>query len=208
MVDDEDYLKELIRYIHLNPVRAKLVSDPLQYFWSSHKAYLEIEEFSWLTMERVLKKFDTEPKIAIRNLEKYILKGIGIETEFDFESGCISGMLGNQAFVEEILVTTGTIKHKKIELTDLIAKVCEIHNITQEQLCMPGKHSKNSLARALLAFFVREIEHISFASLAKILGRDSSTLTQLASRFEIKVTSNPTAAKNVEIMRDWLSTKI
>ena len=81
LVDDEDYLKELIRYIHLNPVRAKLVSDPQQYFWSSHKAYLELDEFSWLTKERLLKKFDNVPKLAIGSYEKYILKGIGVETE-------------------------------------------------------------------------------------------------------------------------------
>ncbi len=204
LIDDEDYLKELIRYIHLNPVRAKLVSDPLQYFWSSHRAYFELDEFSWLTKERVLKKFDIEPKNVIRNYERYVLKGIGVETEFDFKSGCIAGMIGNRAFVEEIMVTTCAIKHKKIELTDLITKVCEIHNITHEQLCMPGKHAKNSLARALLAFFVRKTNHISFASLANILGRDPSTLTQLASRFEIKVISNPTAAQNVEDMRRWL----
>jgi hypothetical protein len=73
---------------------------------------------------------------------------------------------------------------------------------------MPGKHAKNSLARALLAFFVRETEHISFASLAKILGRDPSTLTQLASRFEIKAISNTTAAKNVEDMRRWLENSL
>jgi REP element-mobilizing transposase RayT len=203
LVDDKNYLKELIRYIHPNPVRAKLVTDPLHYFWSSYRAYLGLEEFSWLTVERVLKKFDIELKKAIKNFEKYILKGIGIETEFDFKSGGIEGIVGNREYVDEIM-TTCAIKHKKIELTDLIMKVCEIHNITQEQLCMPGKHIKNSLARALLAFFVREIEYISFASLAKILKRDPSTLTQLASRFEIKASSDPTVAKNVEKMRNWL----
>jgi len=53
-------------------------------------------------------------------------------------------------------------------------------------------------------FFVREFEHISFASSAKILGRDSSTLKQLASRFEIEAISDQTVAKNVENMRRWL----
>lgn len=204
LVDDEDYLKELIRYIHLNPVRAKLVCDPLEYFWSSHRAYLKLHEFSWLTKERVLKKFDIEPENAIKNYEKYILKGIGVETEFDFKFGCTAGIIGDQTFIEEVMVTRCAIKHKKIELIDLITKVCEMHSISYEQLCLPGKHAKNSLARALLAFFVRETGHISFASLANILGRDSSTLTQLASRFEIKVKNNPIVAKSVEDMRCWL----
>lgn len=40
LVDDDDYLKELIRYIHLNPVRAGGVADPQYYVWSSHRAYM------------------------------------------------------------------------------------------------------------------------------------------------------------------------
>jgi putative transposase len=32
LVDDATYIKELVRYIHLNPVRAHLVSYPEQYF--------------------------------------------------------------------------------------------------------------------------------------------------------------------------------
>jgi len=65
-------------------------------------------------------------------------------------------------------------------------------------------YAKNSLARALLAFFVREIEHISFASLAHILERDISILTQLTSRFELKIHNNSAAAKSVEDTRRWL----
>ncbi len=34
------YLSELVRYIHLNPVRAKMVRRPEDYVWSSHRAYL------------------------------------------------------------------------------------------------------------------------------------------------------------------------
>ncbi len=39
LIDREAYLLELVRYIHLNPVRAGLVSDPLDYPWSSHCAH-------------------------------------------------------------------------------------------------------------------------------------------------------------------------
>jgi len=31
------YLLELVRYLHLNPVRAKLVNSPSEWFWSSHR---------------------------------------------------------------------------------------------------------------------------------------------------------------------------
>lgn len=44
IVDKENYLLELSRYIHLNPVRAKIVYLPGQYIWSSYRAYTGIEK--------------------------------------------------------------------------------------------------------------------------------------------------------------------
>src|SRR4026209_1403179 len=36
----DSYLQELIRYIHLNPVRAKMVKEVSAWKWSSHQEYL------------------------------------------------------------------------------------------------------------------------------------------------------------------------
>jgi REP element-mobilizing transposase RayT len=38
-VEDDSYFLGLIRYIHLNPLEAKLVEDPYQYKWCSYKEY-------------------------------------------------------------------------------------------------------------------------------------------------------------------------
>lgn len=43
----------LLRYIHLNPVEAKLVSHPEKYRWSSHNAYLNRADFTWLHRDRI-----------------------------------------------------------------------------------------------------------------------------------------------------------
>ncbi len=40
LVDTDAYLLELIRYTHLNPVRAGIVAQPALYPWSSHHAYV------------------------------------------------------------------------------------------------------------------------------------------------------------------------
>lgn len=205
LVDDEDYLKELIRYIHLNPVRTNLVPFPQQYSWSSLRAYMGLDEFCWLTKDRVFKKFNFERENAVKNFEKYVLQGIGVETDSDFKFGHSEGILGNQDFIDDIMVKISKIQQRKIKLTNLAEKVCEINDITQEQLCMPGKLAKQ--ARALLVFLVflvREIDCISLENLAQFLERDSNTLAQLASRFEIKIAKDPLAAYNVEMLRDWL----
>jgi len=48
LVDSNRYLKELVRYIHLNPVRAGIVSLPEQYQWSSHNTYLGASDLVWM----------------------------------------------------------------------------------------------------------------------------------------------------------------
>jgi putative transposase len=40
LVDKDEYLIPLSRYIHLNPVRAKVVSSPEKYNWSSYASYI------------------------------------------------------------------------------------------------------------------------------------------------------------------------
>lgn len=204
LVDDELYLKELIRYIHLNPIRAGLITDPQQYLWSSHRAYMELDEFVWLYKDRVLKKFHYERKNAVSNYEKYLLKGIGIETEFDFKSGYASGMIGDSEFVDRILTTVNLKQKRKVELSDLVVKVCEQCNLTHEELCKAGKHAKQSQARALLALLVREIDDLSLENLGQLLGREPSGLTKLATRLEIKSTRDATIARNILEMRCWL----
>ena len=42
--DKDAYLLELVRYIHLNPVRAKIVKVPEDYVWTGHLSYLGGEE--------------------------------------------------------------------------------------------------------------------------------------------------------------------
>jgi len=51
LIDADSYLLELIRYIHLNPVRARIVTDPADYPWSGHRAYLGLENTCWLTAD-------------------------------------------------------------------------------------------------------------------------------------------------------------
>ena len=40
LIDADQYLKHLSRYIHLNPVRAKMVPMPSKYQWSSYAAFI------------------------------------------------------------------------------------------------------------------------------------------------------------------------
>src|SRR5512146_1265568 len=57
LVDRDRYGLALVRYIHLNPVRARMVKQPAAYSYSSHRAYLGREVLPWLTTNWVLGQF-------------------------------------------------------------------------------------------------------------------------------------------------------
>jgi hypothetical protein len=67
LVQDDSYLKGLIRYIHNNPVRAGMVEHMGQYGWSSHLAFAGHLEKSWLETWAVLRMFGATRRAARRH---------------------------------------------------------------------------------------------------------------------------------------------
>ena len=76
LVDEEAYLFELIRYVHNNPVRAKVVGSAKQSRWSSHREYLGLTKApDWLNTGYVLSMFAKYPKVARDRFAKYVDEG-------------------------------------------------------------------------------------------------------------------------------------
>jgi putative transposase len=65
LVDADQYLLELLRYIHLNPVRAHMVEHPSDYPWSSHRVYLGALDQPWVTTNFALGMFHAQRDQAI-----------------------------------------------------------------------------------------------------------------------------------------------
>src|SRR5574341_2003038 len=67
VVEEEPYLLELVRYIHLNPIRAGLVRDLGaldRYRWSGHSALLGQRKQPWQACDEVLGQFSATRKVA------------------------------------------------------------------------------------------------------------------------------------------------
>ena len=77
LVDAESYLLELVRYVHLNPVRAGLVADPADWPWSGQRAYLGREDLPWLTTDWVLAQFGRRRAGARAGYRAFVAAGLG-----------------------------------------------------------------------------------------------------------------------------------
>ena len=72
LVDKDAYLVQLSRYVHLNPVRAKIVERPEQYRWSSYPAYIgKTGECTWVEYSWILSTFGNDLKTAKKKYAIY-----------------------------------------------------------------------------------------------------------------------------------------
>lgn len=77
LIEGESQLLECSRYIHLNPVRAGLVSKPEDWLWSSAKAYLGSGNSpNWLIAQEMLAMFGRLN--AERRYEEFLVDGMAM----------------------------------------------------------------------------------------------------------------------------------
>ena len=78
LIDKEAYFAEVLRYVVLNPVRAKLVARPEGYRWSSYRATAGLEPApEWLDVVAALQVFDADPLTARANYRAFVHSSIG-----------------------------------------------------------------------------------------------------------------------------------
>jgi putative transposase len=77
LVTSDEHLVELSRYVALNPVRAGLVRDPVDWRWSSYRATAGlVSRPPFLTLDLVLGYFASDPEAASRAYREYVLAGL------------------------------------------------------------------------------------------------------------------------------------
>jgi len=82
LILEDEHWRRLSYYIHLNPVRAKIVEDPGKYPWSSFQDYiLRKPRFEWLYRDAILSDFGGTRLMARRFYQKDCLAMAGVSQE-------------------------------------------------------------------------------------------------------------------------------
>lgn len=102
LVEKQTYLLELLRYIVLNPVRAKLTPTVDKWAWSSHRSILgSAYAPPWLAERDTLRLFHHEQPAARRAYAEFVADGVNVSDPALKMPR--SGFVGSEAFVERIL---------------------------------------------------------------------------------------------------------
>ncbi|MGH9456820.1 MAG: transposase [Thermoanaerobaculia bacterium] len=101
LVDSDEYLLEVCRYVVLNPVRAGLVGSAGEWAWSSYRAKAGLEEApAWLVVEPTLARFGRERKQAQKTWQEFVTTREPVPCPWEKLTGQI--FLGGPMFVERM----------------------------------------------------------------------------------------------------------
>lgn len=122
LVEKDEYLLELARYVVLNPVRATMKKTPGAWKWSSYNAMTgKVSVQPWLEINWILAQFSRQQKRAVEKYIDFVRAGIGLPS--------IWSSLQNQIFLG-----TEEFVNKQKQHIDKIARTTEIPHLQRRKL--------------------------------------------------------------------------
>lgn len=200
LCDRDAYLLELVRYLHLNPVRAKLAEDPADYHWSSHRAYLGRKWIPWLSTEPVLGIFHSERRVAGRAYARFIAEGLPQGHRDDLYEVWEQRYLGDETFVERLerQVREALPKVRAVTVTDILRIVGEEFSCSVKEMISSSQRRVAARARHWVALLASEVAGERINAVALVVRRSPGSLSVGISRLRRALLENPAEEKRLQ----------
>lgn len=193
----DTYLKQVVRYIHLNPLRADLVTQKNfeQFPYSGHQAILDHVQRNWQSIDPVLRLFHNERQQAQQLYRQFVADAFTVEASNDDSTTLISEnkddgtcatdkrILGSEDFANEIIKQE---KHTKAEqdkppfpLTfNLLVKLVGAHfHIPPDHIYGTNKQRSAVRARRVTCALAHRHLQMSMTQIAHQLGTSVATVS-------------------------------
>ena len=204
LCDKDAYLLELIRYLHLNPVRGNIVSRPDKHRWSSHRAYLDARSTEPVDVEFPLSVLAANKKAAVAAYKNFMNDGLDIGHMEEFYNVKEQIYLGDDEVIEEIENRTKKTKEKllPVELTmdEVVQEVSRFYKVPPEEIKDRSRSREGARLRAVAVYGAMEAGGISMIEAARYLGRDPSTISIAVKQLKKAAIDDKTIGKRLSLI--------
>jgi REP element-mobilizing transposase RayT len=182
LVDVDSYFLELLRYIHLNPVRAHIVSSAHEYRWSSHRVYLGKCRQSWVHTDFGLRMFSSDEAQARSRYRAFVDSQVPTIDPMRETHPYERRVLGDDRFLERLSVPVSR-RNTAMTLDAIADDVCRRFAVDLDAVRSASRNRLLSQARAQIAD--RAIHHrvSTLSEVARFLNRSSSALSRAVERY-------------------------
>lgn len=178
LCEEGPYFLELVRYIHLNPIRAGLVKTLMElkdHPWTGHPALVGLKGPPWQNTKEVLALFSADPHIAVTQYDVFLQDRTGVRRRINLMGGGLrrsvgkkfnpktntqefdSQILGSGDFVKRVLSQVANIdkdrlKWRGTDLQSVAEIVANKFGIKRDSIFMKGRKRGVSQAKSVLIY--------------------------------------------------------
>jgi hypothetical protein len=197
VVEEEPYFLELVRYIHLNPVRCGIVKDLgelSRYRYTGHSVIMGQRDYDAQDVNAVLMRFSDKRKKAIAGYSGFVEAGLNQGRREELRGGGLirstggiaammkrgpeerelsdERILGGGDFVESVLRDSDDSRAgEKPSIDDVLKEVSEKSGISSEQILGPSRSRSISNARKRFFLLAFESAGATLSMLGRLTGR-------------------------------------
>jgi putative transposase len=205
LVEEDSYAIELSAYIHLNPVRANIVKNPLDSRWSSYRHYqgLSNSPLRRFDSSLILQYFGKTGEAARLEYHKYVMEHIQMKNPMEKMPVEFQGkVLGSERYLEKYKEKTREIGllreipetrmastgQKLLECAEVLSLISKEFKVEPAEIL---KRERNNNFRQLLIYVLKKDTPHSLKQIGGFLGMDYSAVSIAAKRFEKQLICEP-----------------
>lgn len=214
LIETETHLTRLTKYIHLNPVKKDIVTDPTKYTWSSCQAYLGlIAKPSWLDITTTLNNFGN-------SLEKQRIEYKKFLTDIDTDNPMVnikfSSILGSEKYIEQVRKKLNDLPDnyeisnlftakKKIQITEIINHVTAHYKIEKNEALK--RDSKKNYIRDIIIYLSRKYTNDTYVKIGRYFHNIKPSALSIAyKRIENRINKDNKLKSEIEQIKSRLIT--
>lgn len=202
IIDADNYFKKVTRYIHLNPVKAKMAERPQDYKWSSYRGYMSGKGDGYIDKEEIGKVLD----MSMEEYEKFVCAGKD-EKDDIFKEVYAGSILGSEGFIKETMqVLKGRIENKdiaygeklrrQISAEDVLEFVSREYKMGRKEIL--GSKNKQNQAKKSCIYLLRRITDKTNKEIGEMFGMGHTAVSKVCGKMEQEIESDKRIRKVME----------
>jgi REP element-mobilizing transposase RayT len=213
VVEHDRYLLELSRYMHLNPVRAKMVAKPGEYKHSSYNAYVSRKGEDIVYRDLIIEMISNQRESGVKRYREFVEAGLRSEIENPLKNIYGGMILGSSQFIKEVLgrlkdglLMREDISHKRelkrtIGAEEIIDVATRHFKMSKEEM-MAGRNGK----RNIIIYLIKKYTGMTNREAGRIVGgMNSSAVGKMNQRFCGRLNGDGGLRKEVDRIEKQMS---
>jgi len=195
LIEGEQYLLQVSRYIHLNPVVANICDTPGEHLWSSYRHFLRgVSPYKWLRTDNIMSYF-----MNVKAYSEFVAEGLDTELEKFYNQKKV--ILGTDEFISNILTKTTDSQNKSCRadinrfkkvypIENIVTLIKNYFNVEIDDL-KNSKRGKQNIPRMFAIYFTRQYGQLNHQDIANYFTNiNSKSIGTLTDRLEISLNNH------------------